>query len=57
MRQPQQFSYAEWLYHMDGGDAVYGSIQQWANQKQYCLPTEHKAQLDPQSILKEKNQS
>ena len=57
MRQPQQFSYAEWLYHMDGGDAVYGSIQLWANLKQYRLPTEHKAQLEPQSIHAEKNQS
>jgi hypothetical protein len=57
MNQPQQFSYAEWLYHMDGGDAVYGSIELWANQKQYRLPTEHKAQLEPQSIQTEKNQS
>ena len=55
--QTKQFSYAEWLYHMDGGDAVYGSIQLWANQKQYRLPTEHKAQLKPQSIHSEKNQS
>ena len=38
MSQPQQFSYAEWLYHMDGGDAVWGDIQLWANQKQYRLP-------------------
>jgi hypothetical protein len=42
---------------MDGGDAVYGSIQQWANHKQYRLPTDHKAQLKPQSIQTEKNQS
>ena len=38
MSQSQQFSYAEWLYHMDGGDAVYGSIELWANLKQYRLP-------------------
>jgi hypothetical protein len=36
--QSKQFSYAEWLYHMDGGDAVYGSIELWANLKQYRLP-------------------
>jgi hypothetical protein len=57
MSQPQQFSYAEWLYHMDGGDAVYGSIQLWANQKQYRLPTEHKAESELQSILTEKTLS
>jgi hypothetical protein len=51
------FSYAEWLYHMDGGDAVYGSIQLWANLKQYRLPTEHKAESEPQSILTEKTLS
>lgn len=36
--QTKQFSYAEWLYHMDGGDSVWGDIQLWANQKQYRLP-------------------
>lgn len=36
--QTKQFSYAEWLYQMDGGDAVWGDIQLWANQKQYRLP-------------------
>jgi len=55
MSEPQQFSYAEWLYHMDGGDAVYGSIQLWANHKQYRLPTEEPTVL--KSIQSEKTQS
>lgn len=38
MSEPQQFSYAEWLYHMDGGDAVYGNIVFWAQQKGLRLP-------------------
>lgn len=38
MNQPQQFSYAEWLYEMDGGDAVYGNIVFWAQQKGWRLP-------------------
>jgi len=57
MNQPQQFSYAEWLYHMDGGDAVYGSIELWANLKQYRLPNKQEADLKPQSIQTEKTLS
>jgi len=38
MNQPQQFSYAEWLYHMDGGDAVWSNIVYWANHKGWRLP-------------------
>lgn len=55
MSQPQQFSYAEWLYHMDGGDSVWGDIQLWANHKQYRLPTEEPTVL--KSIQSENTQS
>lgn len=44
MSEPQQFSYAEWLYHMDGGDEVWGNIVFWASQKGWCLPVKEQQQ-------------
>lgn len=38
MNDSQQFSYAEWFYHMDGGDEIWGNIVYWANQKGWSLP-------------------
>jgi hypothetical protein len=57
MSEPKQFSYAEWLYHMDGGDAVYGSIELWANLKQYRLPQTTLEELEQQFNQTQKTQS